>query len=294
MKGIILAGGKGSRLWPITNSVSKQLLPVYDKPMIYYPLTTVMLAGIREVLLISSPEDQSAFKNLLGYGHSFGINISYEVQEKPEGIAQSLMIAQNFLNESPCLLILGDNIFHGAGLGNQLQFGFNGIGAMVGACRVSNPKEFGVLEFGANGELLSLEEKPEAPKSNWAIPGLYFYDGSAAKRALTLKKSQRGEYEITDLNQSYLADGLLHAFKFPRGTAWLDMGNPNSLLEASEYVRALQERQGGLIGSPHEVSLSRGWTNKAHLAEEISQYDKSSYGNRLMQLLNESNENAET
>jgi glucose-1-phosphate thymidylyltransferase len=287
MKGIILAGGTGSRLWPITNSVSKQLLPVYDKPMIYYPLTTMMLAGIREVLLITSRNDQAAFKKLLGVGDSFGITISYAIQEKPEGIAQSLLIAKGFLSKSPSLLILGDNIFHGTGLGNQLQFCFSGFGAMVGAFQVSHPEEFGVIEFGSNSEILSLEEKPVNPKSNWVTPGIYFYDSSAPDRAGELKKSQRGEYEITDLNRSYLSDGLLGAFHFPRGSAWLDMGNPNSLLEASEYVRALQERQGNLIGSPHEVALNNGWITDKTLARDIESYSKTHYGKSLIRVLNE-------
>jgi len=263
MKGIVLAGGKGSRLWPLTKSISKQLLPVYDKPMIYYPLTTLILSGIKEILIVSSPEQIDLFQDLLENGSQWGIEIQYAVQEQPKGIADALLVGERFLENQDCMLILGDNLIYGAGLGRRLVQEFSRKGATICAYYVDDPSEYGVVKFNDLNIATKLVEKPKEYVSNWAIPGVYFYDNSAVTRAKALKPSGRGELEITELNQSYLDDGQLKVIQLPRGTAWLDLGNSTSLLEAANFIHILQERQGLLIGSPEEASLEMGYiTNK--------------------------------
>jgi glucose-1-phosphate thymidylyltransferase len=278
MKGIILAGGSATRLRPASLGVSKQLMHVYDKPLIYYPLTTLMLSGIREILLISTPKDLPQFKKLFSDSHLWGIEISFAEQPNPGGLAEALLIGEDFINEQDVALILGDNLFHGTGLGRQLQNSFINPGALITAYHVSNPREFGVVEFDSKGIVISLEEKPENPKSAWAVPGIYFYDKTAVGRAKNLHRSTRGELEITDLNRSYLADGQLRVKTFSRGTAWLDMGTPSSLLEASEYIHVVQERQGLLIGSPEEAAWRAGWIDDSQLIQLANQLTKTQYG----------------
>lgn len=287
MKGIILAGGSATRLRPASLGVSKQLMPVYDKPLIYYPLTTLMLCGIREILLISTPHDLPQFRRLFSKAESLGIEISFAEQPNPGGLAEALLIAESFINGGEVALILGDNLFHGTGLGRQLQDSFVNPGALIAAYHVSNPRSFGVVEFNANGVAKSLEEKPEFPKSSWAVPGLYFYDETAVDRTKSLQRSPRGELEITDLNRSYMNDNQLRVKTFARGTTWLDMGTPATLLEAAEYIRVVQDRQGLLIGSPEEASWRAGWIDDSELLELASEFKSTQYGELLSKLTKE-------
>lgn len=287
MRGIILAGGSGTRLHPITLGVSKQLVPVYDKPMIYYPLSTLILAGIRDVLVITTPHDAEQFQRLLGDGSQFGISISYTVQMQPNGLAQAFVLGADFVGNDSASLVLGDNIFYGPGLGTQLQRFSDVDGGAVFAYRVADPTAYGVVEFDAEGRALSLEEKPARPKSNFAVPGLYFYDNDVLAIARDLKPSARGEYEITDVNRVYLEQGRLHVGVLPRGTAWLDTGTFDSLVEASDYVRTVEHRQGLKIGSPEEVAWRRGFLSDDELRTRAEALVKSGYGSYLLGLLDE-------
>ena len=285
-KGIVLAGGSGTRLHPITQAVSKQLLPVYDKPMIYYPLSTLMLAGIRDVLIITTPVDQPAFQRLLGDGSAWGMEIQYAVQPSPDGLAEAFLIGADFLAGAPAALVLGDNLFHGHDLSPQLQ-GLNGglAGATVFAYGVRDPERYGVVEFDADGKVLSLEEKPAKPKSRYAVTGLYFYDASVVERARRVQPSDRGELEITDLNRQYLEEGLLQVELMGRGMAWLDTGTCDSLHEAGSYIRTLEHRQGLKVGCPEEVAWRMGWIAGSELEALAAPLRKSGYGDYLLQLL---------
>ncbi|MFE3289617.1 glucose-1-phosphate thymidylyltransferase RfbA [Rhodococcus sp. NPDC059234] len=285
MRGIILAGGTGSRLHPITLGVSKQLVPVYDKPMIYYPLSTLMLAGIRDILVITTPEDAEQFRRLLGDGSQFGVNIDYRVQPSPDGLAQAFVIGADHIGSEPVALILGDNIFYGPGMGTRLTRFESLTGGAVFAYRVSEPSAYGVIEFDADGRAVSLEEKPKVPRSQFVVPGLYFYDNDVVSIARGLRPSQRGEYEITDVNRTYLEAGTLHVEVLPRGTAWLDTGTFDSLLDASNYVRTIEERQGLKIGVPEEVAWRRGFIDDDQLRERAETLVKSGYGDYLLGLL---------
>lgn len=286
MKGIILAGGSGTRLHPVTKSVSKQLLPVYDKPMIYYPMSVLMLAGIRDILLISTPHDLPGFERLFGNGYGIGLRIQYAAQEKPDGLAQAFVIGRKFLGHGRACLVLGDNLFYGHGLTETVKRGADlRAGAVVFGYHVKDPQRYGVVEFDAAGKAVSLEEKPSKPKSNWAVPGLYFYDQTVCGRAASLKPSSRGELEITDLNRLYLTDGNLSVEKIGRGIAWLDTGTPGSLLEAASFVETIQERQGLQIACLEEIAWQNGWIGKAELRAAADAVGRSSYGDYLRGLL---------
>ena len=285
MKGIILAGGSATRLRPASFGVSKQLMPVYDKPLIYYPLTTLMLSGIRDILLISTPQDLLQFKRLFSMSNKWGINLEFAEQPTPGGLAEALLIGEEFIDSQPVALILGDNLFHGMGLGRQLRDEFTPPGALIAAYQVSDPKSFGVVEFSENGVAISLEEKPEKPKSSWAVPGIYFYDETAVSRTKKLTRSPRGELEITDLNKTYMKDKLLKVKTFSRGSTWLDMGTPMSLLEAAHYIHVIQERQGLLVGSPEEAAWRAGWISDDQLKELTGEFMNTDYGLMLNKLL---------
>jgi glucose-1-phosphate thymidylyltransferase len=285
-KGIILAGGSGTRLYPLTIAVSKQLMPVYDKPMVYYPLSTLMHAGIREVLVISTPQDLPLFRRLLGDGADLGMRLEYAEQPRPEGLAQAFIIGADFLGGSPSTLILGDNLFYGHDLAKAFAAAGNReVGATIFGYHVANPSAYGVVEFAPDGRVLSLEEKPAKPRSNYAVPGIYFYDGEVVSHARGLKPSKRGELEITDLNRRYLETGLLHAELLGRGTAWLDTGTHQSLLEAAEFVQVIENRQGLKIACLEEIAWRQGWIDNARLEQNIAKLGKSGYGQYLRALL---------
>lgn len=295
MKGIILAGGSGTRLYPLTTVTSKQLLPVYDKPMIYYPLSVLMLAGIRDILLISTPVDLPNFKRLLGDGTQFGINLSYKEQPSPDGLAQALLLGEEFIGDDSCALILGDNIFYGGGFTASLKAAAaRKEGATVFGYYVTDPERFGVVEFDSNGNAISLEEKPQNPKSNYAVTGLYFYDKRAVEFAKRVKPSARGELEITDLNRMYLEDGSLKVNLLPRGSAWLDTGTMESLFRATEYVRVIEQNQGLQIASLEEIAFNSGWIDEFILQDAAKRYGKSLYGQHLANVLDHRVLNSDT
>jgi glucose-1-phosphate thymidylyltransferase len=287
MKGIVLAGGSGTRLHPLTLATSKQLMPVYDKPMIYYPLSTLMLAGIKDILVITTPHEQEQFKRLLGDGSQWGIKLVFETQEKPNGLAEAFLIGEKHIEGSQSALILGDNIFHGSGMGKTLSRMAGRPGATIFAQKVSDPERYGVVEFDSSGKVLSIEEKPAKPKSKYVVPGLYFYDEKVSELAASLKPSSRGEIEISDLNTLYLELDELQVEKLERGTAWLDTGTIDSLLSAGEFVRTVEQRQGSRIGSPEEVAWQLGWITDSELEKQGRKYEKSGYGLYLLDLLAE-------
>jgi len=285
MKGIILAGGSGTRLYPITKAISKQLMPIYDKPMIYYPLSVLMLAGIKDILIITTPEDSDSFKRLLGDGSEVGCNFEFAIQEKPNGLAQAFVIGEKFIGKEKAALVLGDNIFYGSGFSKLIQ-SFNDVdGAAIFAYPVSDPERYGVVEFDENFKALSIEEKPAHPKSHFAVPGLYFYDNKVIEIAKNLKPSPRGEYEITDVNKYYLEQGTLQVGVMDRGTAWLDTGTFDSLSDASEFVRVIEKRQDTKIGCIEEIAYRMGFINKQQLEGLAHKYIKSGYGQYLLKLL---------
>lgn len=286
MKGIVLAGGSATRLYPLSKAISKQIMPVYDKPMIYYPLSTLMLAGIREILIISTPRDLPIFKELLGDGAKLGVRFEYIVQEKPNGLAQAFVLGADFLDGDSACLILGDNMFYGQGFSRMLKEARNiETGACVFGYYVRDPRAYGVVEFDGDGKVLSLEEKPDKPKSNYAVPGLYFYDSTVVARSKQLKPSARGEYEITDLNKEYLGEGLLQVKQFGRGFAWLDTGNCDSLLEASNFVETIQKRQGFYISCIEEIAWRNKWIDDSQLQKLGRELDKTAYGQYILNLL---------
>ena len=286
MKGIILAGGSGTRLYPLTEVTSKQLLPVYDKPMIFYPLSTLMLAGIRDILIISTPRDLPNFEKLLGDGSEYGIRLSYKIQEKPNGLAEAFIIGEEFIGKDSVAMILGDNIFYGNGLSLNLKkaVDFTEHGAAVFGYYVDDPERFGIVEFNDKGEAVSIEEKPEHPKSNYCVTGLYFYDNSVVKYAKSLRPSKRGELEITDLNRIYLEEGRLNVITLGRGYAWLDTGTVDALSDATEFVKVIEKRQGVMISAIEEIAYKNGWISREKLLESADKYGKSSYGAHLMKV----------
>lgn len=285
MKGIILAGGSGTRLYPLTIAVSKQLMPVYDKPMVYYPLSTLMLAGINEILIITTPEDQPAFKKLLGDGSQIGCRFEYVIQPKPEGLAQAFILGAEFIGSDPVALVLGDNIFYGSGMGTLLRKKANPDGAVVFAYQVQDPERYGVVEFDKDFKVLSIEEKPENPKSNFAVPGLYFYDNDVVAIAKAIKPSHRGELEITDVNRVYLEKGKLDVGVLDRGTAWLDTGTFDSLIEAGEFIEVIEKRQGLKIGCIEEIAYRNNWISDDQMEKLAKIYMKSGYGAYLQKLI---------
>ena len=285
MKGIILAGGSGTRLYPITYAISKQIMPVYDKPMIYYPLSTLMLAGIKDILIISTPHDLPQFEKLFGNGHHLGLNFSYKVQEQPNGLAQAFVLGEEFIGDDSCALVLGDNIFYGMGLGNTLEKNANPNGGIVYAYQVSDPERYGVVEFDSNKKVISIEEKPENPKSKFAVPGLYFYDNDVVEIAKNIKPSPRGEYEITDVNLEYLKRGKLSVSVLDRGTAWLDTGTFDSLMQASQFIQVIEQRQGIKVACIEEIAWRKGFISKEQLIELAKPLLKSGYGTYIMGLI---------
>lgn len=284
MKGIILAGGSATRLYPLSKAISKQIMPVYDKPMIYYPLSTLMLAGIRDILIISTPTDLPNFERLLGDGSRYGVNLSYKVQPSPDGLAQAFTLGEEFIGDEPCAMVLGDNIFYGAGLGDHLKKAVeaakNGQATVFGYY-VNDPERFGIVEFDDNWHVISVEEKPKQPKSNYAITGLYFYDKRVVDLAKQVKPSARGELEITDLNRMYLEDGTLNVQLLGRGYAWLDTGTMDTLVEAAEFVQVIEQRQGIMISAPEEIAYRHGWITREELLKSADTYGKSPYGEHL-------------
>ena len=282
MKGIILAGGSGTRLWPITKGISKQLIPIYDKPMIYYPLTTLMEAGIREILVISTPDDTPMFQKLLGDGSQWGISLQYAVQPSPDGLAQAYVIGEDFIGDDKVAMVLGDNIFHGHKLGEALKSCTDPDGGIIFGARVHDPERYGVVEFDKNNSVLSIEEKPEKPRSDYAIPGLYFFDNDAVKYAKKAKPSARGEIEITEIHNAYLRSGKLRVSTFDDGDVWLDTGTIDSLTDASDFVRVMQKRTGQIIGSPEKVAHEQGWLSTEQLSAIAEPLKKSGYGSYLV------------
>jgi len=285
VKGIVLAGGTGSRLWPVTFGVSKQLLPVYDKPLVHYPISTLMLTGIREILIITTPQDQESFKRLLGDGKKYGVSFSFAVQNNPEGLAQAFIIGEKFIGEDPSALILGDNIFYGSSLGMQLKELTEPEGAIIFAYKVKDPERYGVIDFDASGKVTSIEEKPSKPKSQYAVPGLYFYDDRVVEIAKSVKPSSRGELEITSVNQEYLKAGKLQARVLERGTAWLDTGTFESLNSASAFIQIIEERQGQKVSCLEEVAWRNGWISDSELSARADEYKSSPFASYLRSLL---------
>jgi len=286
MKGIVLAGGSGTRLYPITQGVSKQLMPIYDKPMVFYPISVLMMAGIREILIISTPDDMPGFKRLLGDGSQFGVEFSYAIQPSPDGLAQAFIIGEEFINGDSCALVLGDNIYFGESFGKKLENVVQrGKGATVFGYQVLDPERFGVVEFDENNRAISLEEKPEQPKSNWAVTGLYFYDKDVVEMAKQVKPSHRGELEITTLNEMYLEKNNLHVEKLGRGFAWLDTGTHDSLLEASQFIHTIEKRQGYKVACLEEIAYKKGWLTKEQVASQAKLLAKTGYGQYLQRLV---------